>query len=66
MGSIRRKSLRTEFSMNILYLIHISFFTCTNNYMYHLPIILHYLIGIAECLNLIKGTIYECIINNKY
>lgn len=51
-GAIRRKSIKTEFTMNILYLINIYQFKCTNNYMYHLPIMIHYVIGIAEYLNI--------------
>ncbi|CAD8046925.1 unnamed protein product [Paramecium sonneborni] len=59
LGMIRRKSFNTDFTMNLLYLLNISFFKCTNNYMYHLPILIHYVIGIAEYINLRQGSMYE-------
>lgn len=58
LGVMRRKSFKTEFTMNILYLINIYQFKCTNNLMYHLPIFIHFIIGIADYLNLRKGALY--------
>ncbi|CAD8136461.1 unnamed protein product [Paramecium octaurelia] len=59
LGLIRRKSMHTDFTMNILYLMNISLFKCTNNFMYHLPIVIHYVVGITEYINLRGGFMYD-------
>jgi len=58
-GLVRRKGFRNEFSMNILYLLNISMFSCTYSLMYHLPVVIHFCIGIGEYINLRKGTLMD-------